>query len=81
MVADKNIKVSKNTKKRLDKLKLHSRETYDDLIMRIIEAFQWNGKEYIYKFSTTKFKTCREFKQYLNIKYPLMEFKCNFKAA
>lgn len=46
--------------------------------MRKIDAYQFNGKEYIYKFSSVQFKTCKEFKLYLNLKFPFQEFKCNF---
>jgi hypothetical protein len=48
---------------------------------RKIDAYQWDGKEYIYKFSSSQFKTCREFKLYLNLKYSLQEYKCNFSRA
>ena len=37
MVADKPIKISGATKKGLDNLKIHPRETYDDIISRLIE--------------------------------------------
>ena len=37
MVADKGIKISRETKKGLDKLKRYSRETYDDVITRLVE--------------------------------------------
>lgn len=37
MVADKPIKISEATKKGLDELKVHPRETYDDVISRLIE--------------------------------------------
>ncbi len=37
MVADKPIKISKATKKKLDELKEHPRETYDDVISRLVE--------------------------------------------
>ena len=37
MVADKPIKISGATKKGLDKLKTHPRETYDDVITRLVE--------------------------------------------
>ena len=37
MVADKPIKISEATKKGLDKLKIHPRETYDDVINRLVE--------------------------------------------
>lgn len=49
--------------------------------MRKIEAFIYNGKEYIYHSTTTRFKTCQEFKLWLNLKYPLSDFKCNFERA
>lgn len=31
------IKLQKNTKNRLDKLKIHRRESYDDIIQKILE--------------------------------------------
>jgi len=37
MVADKPIKISGVTKKGLDDLKTHPRETYDDVISRLVE--------------------------------------------
>ena len=37
MVADKPIKISGVTKKGLDNLKIYPRETYDDIISRLIE--------------------------------------------
>lgn len=37
MVADKPIKISEATKRGLDKLKVHPRETYDDVISRLVE--------------------------------------------
>lgn len=40
MVADKNIKVSQETQDKMDKIKVHERETYDDIIVRLI-----NGKK------------------------------------
>lgn len=36
MVADKTIKVSEATKKKLDNLKENKRETYDDIISRLV---------------------------------------------
>lgn len=36
MVANKNIKVSMNTKNILDKNKVYPRESYDDVIKRIL---------------------------------------------
>ena len=37
MVADKPIKISGATKEGLDNLKIHPRETYDDIISRLVE--------------------------------------------
>lgn len=37
MVADKPLKISGETKKKLDELKIHPRETYDDVIARLIK--------------------------------------------
>ena len=37
MVADKLIKIDKNVKKELDRLKQHPRETYNDVLKRILE--------------------------------------------
>lgn len=37
MVADKPIKISKATKKELDELKENKRETYDDVISRLVK--------------------------------------------
>jgi len=37
MVADRPIKISEITKKGLDELKVHPRETYDDVIARLVE--------------------------------------------
>jgi len=37
MVADKPIKVSGATKKGLDNLRIYSRETYDDIISRLVK--------------------------------------------
>jgi len=38
MVAtSKNIKVTEKTKKEIDELKTHPRETYEDIIVRLIE--------------------------------------------
>ena len=44
-----------------------------------INAYVWNGKNYIYECSSNMFKTCREFKLYLNLKYPLKHYKTRFK--
>jgi len=38
------VKVSEETKKRLDSLKIHHRETYDDVIRRLIEFFEKSAK-------------------------------------
>ena len=37
MVADKLIKISKTTKKDIDNLKTHPRETYDDVVTRLVK--------------------------------------------
>ena len=37
MVADKPIKISDKTKQKLDDLKLYARETYDDVISRLVK--------------------------------------------
>ena len=37
MVADRPLKISEKTKKELDKLKVHPRETYDDIIARLVK--------------------------------------------
>ena len=37
---DTTIKVSRETKEELDKLKIHQRETYDDVVRRLIEAYK-----------------------------------------
>ena len=37
MVATEGIKISEETKKELDNLKAHPRETYDDVISRLVE--------------------------------------------
>ena len=37
MVANKLIKVTEDIKNKLDKLKIHPRETYNDLLMRLIK--------------------------------------------
>jgi len=37
MVAEDTLKVRETTKKELDDLKIHPRETYDDIISRMIE--------------------------------------------
>ena len=37
MVADRPLKISEATKKGLDELKVHPRETYDDVIARLIK--------------------------------------------
>ena len=37
MVATEGIKISEETKRGLDNLKIHPRETYDDSISRLIE--------------------------------------------
>ena len=37
MVATEGIKISEATKKGLDEMKIHPRETYDDVIGRLVE--------------------------------------------
>ena len=37
MVATEGIKISEKTKKGVDNLKIHPRETYDDVISRLVE--------------------------------------------
>ena len=37
MTADKTIKISKKTKSRLDDCKLNDRETYDDVVSKILD--------------------------------------------
>jgi hypothetical protein len=32
---------------------------------RKIDAYKFDGKNYVYKWSSNTFKTCREFKEYL----------------
>lgn len=39
------IKISLKTKKKLDELKIHHRETYDDVINRIIEEIEKGVKK------------------------------------
>jgi hypothetical protein len=34
------IKVSEETKRKLDELKIHYRETYDDVVRRLIEFYE-----------------------------------------
>lgn len=40
MPADKTIKVSEEVKRRLDEVKVHPRETYDDVIRRLVEFYE-----------------------------------------
>jgi hypothetical protein len=40
MVADKPMKISGATKEALDNLKVHHRETYDDVISRLVASAQ-----------------------------------------
>jgi len=44
MVATEGIKISEATKKGLDKLKIHPRETYDDVITRLVEEKKGEAK-------------------------------------
>ena len=43
MPADKTIKVSAEVKRKLDSLKVHPRETYEDVIRRLIEFYERSG--------------------------------------
>ena len=43
MVATEAIKISEGTKKGLDNLKTHPRETYDDVISRLVESKKGKG--------------------------------------
>ena len=45
MVADKPIKISGATKKGLDNIKIHPRETYDDIISRLVEKEEGENEE------------------------------------
>ena len=45
MVADKPIKVTGATKKGLDNLKIHPRETYDDIISRLVDKEEGENEE------------------------------------
>lgn len=40
MVETTTIRVNKGTKKLLDSVKIHPRETYDDVLKRLIKKFQ-----------------------------------------
>ncbi|MGB9779087.1 MAG: DUF7557 family protein [Candidatus Bathyarchaeales archaeon] len=40
MPVTESIRVGRDTKKELRKLKVHPRETYDDVIRRLIEAYK-----------------------------------------
>lgn len=42
MIADKMIRISQETKKRLDNFKLSKRDTYDDIIMHLLEIAKNN---------------------------------------
>ena len=39
------IKISEETKKKLDSLKIHFRETYEDVIKRLIQFYEKSVKE------------------------------------
>jgi len=39
------IKISEETKKKLDSLKIHFRETYEDVIKRLIQVYEKTIKE------------------------------------
>jgi len=39
------IKVSDETKKKLDSLKIHHRETYDDVVKRLIQFYEKQTKK------------------------------------
>ena len=43
MQADKTIRVVAEVKEKLDRLKIHPRETYSDLIKRLIDFYEKNG--------------------------------------
>ena len=45
MVVTESIKISEATKKGLDTLKVHPRETYDDVISRLVEEKEKEGVE------------------------------------
>jgi len=40
MTATEPIRIGKDTKEELNKLKIHPRETYDDVIKRIIDEYK-----------------------------------------
>ena len=40
MKATEPIRIGKDTKEELNRLKVHPRETYDDVIKRLIEAYK-----------------------------------------
>jgi len=41
--AEKTIKVSAEVKRKLDSLKVHPRETYEDVIRRLIDSYERSG--------------------------------------
>ncbi|NHW22894.1 MAG: hypothetical protein HA489_01360 [Archaeoglobales archaeon] len=45
MPATEPIRIGKDTKEELKKLKVHPRETYDDVIKRLIEEYRRRGHE------------------------------------
>ncbi len=44
MVDTTTIRVTEETKKLMDSMKIHPRETYDDLLIRLIEEIGWKKK-------------------------------------
>ena len=44
LIADQTLKVTIETKKRLDSIKIHPRETIDDLINRLFRFRDWMAK-------------------------------------
>ena len=44
MIADQTLKVTLETKKRLESIKVHPRETIDDLINRLFKFRDWMAK-------------------------------------
>jgi len=46
MPANKTIVITEETKKRLDLMKQHHRETYDDTIVKLLDKYDKNFKNY-----------------------------------
>lgn len=44
IISDKSIKISRKVKKDLDRTKIHPRETYNDIIKRLLKE-KWGDKE------------------------------------